>query len=880
MSLQLHKLDLHVHTPASHDFLDKTVSAGDIVARCQEIGLSAIAVTDHNTVDFIDKMKTAAKAKGFTIFPGVEVSCGATQSGSIHVIALFDPRVDKDDLQRVLGKLDVSGAGRDALTQKSPADVIDIINQAGGLAVLAHANSTHGALSDIRGNPRAALVKNKNLSAVEATSGDFDGVTGKKRLIDVLDGEDPVYLRKLAVYKASDNPIVGKTGHCLETIGSHFTYFRMGALTLESLRECFEDRDSRIIQDYELEKIASAHPRIEQLEIRGGFLDRQTIPFHHGMNSIIGGTGTGKSLTIELLRFVFDRKPPEVLMSDHKQKLQKQLRIHGEVTVIYRDGSGTRYKICRKYENPRDPYSSAVSCVNIDSGKAFSGDLSSLVPLLIYSQNEILEITRDEHAQLGLLDNFQDLDTYQNQVTEIRQNLGRLDQKLHQAIEDSANCEVLKKQLQNTEVALEKLSKQIGIADKSKASKPYLALSAERTAIEEKIEEFDPLLELIDDAIEAFKENAPTGKVQADTIGAIDTSLRASYSVALGGLKATRKDVEKAHEQARIALRGWDKRNKYQQLEKEYVATVTLKKREEGLETKRRSLLDEKKGLVARITQAEKAAKQDGKFRAERETLLATLGETKTRYFTERSKQAELITTKAGGKLRIAVQAGDNRSAYTGLLKDLAVGSYAEKKEIDRIVSQVTPVEFVRMVLDRNAKALAKRADISEQKAEAIVTALNETGVRLKTMSMQYDGYPEDRIEIAYQKRDGQYYPLSELSMGQKADALIMIALGDGAMPVVIDQPEDALDIPSIWANICSRLRISKHVRQFVFTTHNSSISVSSDSDQFIVFEADGRKGWVARSGSIDEQAIKDDVVDHLEGGYKSYELKRKKYGL
>ena len=879
MSLQLHKLDLHVHTPASHDFPDKSVSADDIVAHCQQSGLSAIAVTDHNTADFIDKMKAAASAKGFTIFPGIEVSCGATQSGSIHVLALFDPNAGKDDLQKVLGKLDVVGTGRDALTQKSPADVIDIISQSGGLAVLAHANSTHGALADIKGNPRTALVKHKHLSAVEATSGDFEKSVGK-RLLDVLDGDDPVYKRKLAVYKASDNPVSGQSGHCIDSIGSKFTYFRMGALTLESLRECFEDRDSRIVQDFELEKIASAHPRIEQLEITGGFLNKQLIPFHHGMNSIIGGTGTGKSLTIELLRFVFDRKPPEVLMADHKQKLQKQLRINGEVSAIYRDGSGVRYRISRKYENPRDPYASTVACVNVDSGKAFKGDLSSLAPLLIYSQNEILEITRDENAQLRLLDNFQDLDSYHNQVTEIHQNLARLDQKLNQAIEDAASCAVLKKQFENVEVALEKIGRQIGTADKSKASKQYLALSAERTAIEEKIDEFEPLLELIDDTIESLKAGIPSGKMPVETLGEIESGLRASYASVLIGLKASRAEVAKAQEKARATLPVWDKGHKYQQTEKEYKATIALKKKEEDLETRRRTLLDERKGLATRITQVEKAAKQEGKFRDEREALLATLGEAKAHYYAERVLQAGLITSRSGGKLKIEVQAGDNKTAYVSALKELAIGTYAEKKEIERIVSSVTPVELVRLALARDDETLAKLAGLSEQKAEAIVQALNEPSVRLKAMSMQYKGYPEDRIEIAYQKRDGQFYPLSELSMGQKADALIMIALGDGAMPVVIDQPEDALDIPSIWTDICSRLRISKHVRQFVFTTHNSSISVSSDSDQFIVFEADGKRGWVARSGSIDEQVIKDDVVGHLEGGYSSYELKRKKYGL
>ena len=47
MSLKLHKLDLHVHSPASHDFADKTVTAEQIVEQAQKIGLHAIAITDH-----------------------------------------------------------------------------------------------------------------------------------------------------------------------------------------------------------------------------------------------------------------------------------------------------------------------------------------------------------------------------------------------------------------------------------------------------------------------------------------------------------------------------------------------------------------------------------------------------------------------------------------------------------------------------------------------------------------------------------------------------------------------------------------------------------------------------------------------------------------
>ena len=308
MSLELKKLDLHVHSPTSHDFGDKTITAENIIEHAQKIGLDAIAITDHNTVDFIDTAKEAAQKKGFTIFPGVEISCGGSLNGSIHVIALFDPSKTKDDLQKVLGKLDIKGKGEDSLTARSVSDVVDIVREAGGLPILAHANSTHGALSDIKGNPRTEIVKNKNLLAVEATSGDFQKQEGK-RLIDYLNGKDATYQRKLAVYKSSDNRSPDDKGHCLSTIGSSYTHFRMGELTIESLRQCFEDPDSRIVQDYETTKINPEHPRIEKLSITGGFLDGQEIEFSPSMNSVIGGTGTGKSLIVEFLRFAFDRKP-------------------------------------------------------------------------------------------------------------------------------------------------------------------------------------------------------------------------------------------------------------------------------------------------------------------------------------------------------------------------------------------------------------------------------------------------------------------------------------------------------------------------------------------------------------------------------------------
>lgn len=99
-------------------------------------------------------------------------------------------------------------------------------------------------------------------------------------------------------------------------------------------------------------------------------------------------------------------------------------------------------------------------------------------------------------------------------------------------------------------------------------------------------------------------------------------------------------------------------------------------------------------------------------------------------------------------------------------------------------------------------------------------------------------------------------------------------------MPVVIDQPEDSLDIRAIWEDMCSKLRKGKEERQFVFTTHNSSVAVASDSDKFIILVATADKGEVIFSGAIDSAIVREEVIRYLEGGIEPYKLKYHKYNI
>lgn len=57
------KIDLHIHTPASKCFDDKFVTPEDIIKKAISEGLNAIAITDHNTGEWVDKVKKVSGNK-------------------------------------------------------------------------------------------------------------------------------------------------------------------------------------------------------------------------------------------------------------------------------------------------------------------------------------------------------------------------------------------------------------------------------------------------------------------------------------------------------------------------------------------------------------------------------------------------------------------------------------------------------------------------------------------------------------------------------------------------------------------------------------------------------------------------------------------------
>ena len=77
-------IDLHTHSAAS----DGSYSPSALIAEAAKQGISALALTDHDTIDGLQEAKTAAFTHGIHFIPGVELEISWTGPGEFHLLGL------------------------------------------------------------------------------------------------------------------------------------------------------------------------------------------------------------------------------------------------------------------------------------------------------------------------------------------------------------------------------------------------------------------------------------------------------------------------------------------------------------------------------------------------------------------------------------------------------------------------------------------------------------------------------------------------------------------------------------------------------------------------------------------------------------------------
>jgi ABC-type cobalamin/Fe3+-siderophores transport system ATPase subunit len=119
---------------------------------------------------------------------------------------------------------------------------------------------------------------------------------------------------------------------------------------------------------------------------------------------------------------------------------------------------------------------------------------------------------------------------------------------------------------------------------------------------------------------------------------------------------------------------------------------------------------------------------------------------------------------------------------------------------------------------------------------------------------------------------EGEVY-FKDMTGGQKAITFLelIFSLSDEKYPILIDQPEDDLDVSGVANDLVTFVMKEKAQRQIIIVSHNATLVVCSDSEEIITStmrrSGGGQYDFHYATGSIENPARRDEIVRILEGG-------------
>lgn len=897
------KVDLHVHTPQSECFLDKSVTPEMIVDQALKVGMKAIAITDHNSGDAVDGIKAAAKDKGLVVFPGVEINI---QPG-VHVLAIFPEDKTSSNVNDLLQDLGLGtekrGKNDSVVLKYGINEALSIIKKDGALPVLAHIDDISGAWNELRktGQTFIQMWGQGEFVAVEIVGDQLpEGI-----------GKDPFY-RIPAYYWSSDNPHPDDPSkHSHLGIGSRYSLMKLpDPITWEGLRLCFQDPKSRIKpgKDYSI-----SHPLLESISIEGGFLNNINIDLNPNLNCFIGGRGTGKSCLLEVIRHAFGINPKtDQNQTQAKGIIENTFPVGSKVSIHLRLSPESIYKIERiSGDTPKVYRQGETVALDLKPG--------DLLPIQVYGQKEIYEISRDPNFQLRLFDNF---------LSEILYTIKKEEEHLINELQDNSHkIKILLEEIEEirSEVSsLGSISEQLHRMEKQDFStkldrkssfdqeKEYLDLVQVKTeGIKSKISTF-----LADNLIsfDGFNQgnvsklpNKLLLEKQRSSLDEINQSTEVS-------LKTLLNNINEIQNRNNEEIESWkseysDQEEAYQLLLREYQSNTGELKPERfiHLQSEQRRL----QGLSLTLIEKEKNLHE---ITNQRRGLLSDLRANRKLQYEERQAKASELTTTLDKKVRITIWPQGNREEYLKRLDTLFEGTRTRndilkqisvRKSLEPARRAQQPVsyqggtryvipeipQFIDQIDLANAIRKEKEGIPEEESDLSKVFGVNSSAMRNCMSSLSDDNlYDLEVLEIPdlpiieLQVGTGNlgYKPLGSLSVGQKCTALLSLVLLESPAPLLIDQPEDDLDNHFIFDQIVTTLRNAKEKKQFLIATHNANIPVSGDAELIMVLEADEQHGYIAENGigSIDSPTIKSHVEHILEGGKDAFLIRKEKYGI
>ncbi len=857
---------------------EQTLSEADynqqLLAAALEAGIEVIGLADHGSVDGVDSIRTLFNQNGIIVFPGFEVA----SSEKIHFVCLFDENKSSQELERILGRLDLLDPEDGILpTNLTAIQLIDKVNEIGGFIYAAHCTNEDGVLNRKMNH----IWKHDGLVAAQ--------IPGDKSVEDLKGIENDFYRkaflnkeanyrreREMAAINASDvakpEDIKMPGASCL---------IKMTKPCFASFKQAFLDAGSRVrLNSDKPESYASA---IERVHFVGGYLDSVDIELSDHLNAVIGGRGTGKSTLLECIRYAFALEPKtQNALKQHKSVIDTNLgKERGMIEITLRSSvmHGRRFTISRKYGNQ--------PIVIDEEGNVSPYHPTDLLPgIELYGQNEIYEMTRDEKNRNQLIERFlegehEQFDTDIAKVlAKLKENRESIKRALNQKDDIEAEVEHLPKLLDQA-----KQYQALGIDEKLK----IISKLEKEKQLNDRVSED---VTRVEDAIETLKDSLPDTVFLSDIAldGLPHADLLKQQRVELDSLKkgvqqalvqleqlALNADTQLAPLKQSLAEKQQAEEQNLEKAFKDIPASQGKTGRQIGAEYQ--TLLKQIEQIRPTQTTLQNRQLQIDELYSQRKKLLLELAQHTSARASSILKSVKRLTRKLEQKVRLTLQPEGNRQAFVNFLSECNLAGVGPKRLAWVQEGDFSPA-YLAATIRQGEAGLAESFGITG----TIVTALTRMPEQklLELEELQLPDTMAIELNVTHGERDAVFRPIDDLSTGQQCTAVLHLLLLDNQDPLILDQPEDNLDNAFIAERIVAELRRAKLSRQFLFATHNANIPVFGDAEWIGVLSVEDNKGMILpeQQGAIDVPKVQELAADILEGGKSAFNQRREKYGF
>lgn len=870
--------DLHLHTPSSYDYKDKSITNKIIVEKLIENNIEAAAITDHHHIDFerIKELNTLG-AGAIHFFRGIETTTNLGGSETVHIIAIFPDDITEDKINReFLTPLYLDDKAYKDKGEKECQETyveyrkfVDYAKNCNALISI-HAGHKSNSIENIC-NYFSSKQKQKQdmLKEIDILE------TGKQKdLDDYSKIVFPDINKKLPIIVGSDN-------HDIKNYVVPNTWIKSD-ITFEGLKQIKYEPELRVkIQDFN-PSLSKTNTCLEKIIIKNTKMFKEKeIVFNKGLVSIIGEKGSGKTALLDIISLAYGLN--NKVNSSFLLRAYDNLKTANIISKNYNMEELTSVDINYSLQIPNIEYISPVSlakyCEDVKETQMFIDDI--ILDEEIKNINEELQdcrVTINTHIEI--LKSLAYSLSQENYETEKHANLlkniekqEKLRPKTHKVKDEVLKrYEDMTKQLSkfsselaitinqhNQYVKLENtLSEEIdnNVKDLKNRLKNYydyidfdsLSFDIKYELPSEFIQNLSRNSQQLNNQKIELQQKCEVLKCDLEQIEKqIYTSQEAlkiynEWKAELDKLKKEKTDSEKILE--RIKQEKEQYALTLTSIQQEYLKTIRLKKR----------LLDKYKNLQ---TQLEQTIGNVGKTKIKLIASILIEEEQISNDF------AEVINLKGVNEDEIK---NNIHKTFAKQLNKLMNTDNTELKEEDVF-------DLTNIFIDNENKSMIVKKDLSKQtsykgmhnKYSLLKLALNDNYININ-YTIQFNG-----MEI------------SQLSTGQKGIVLLklLLRLSNKTCPLLIDQPEDNLDNKSVFDELVQEFKNIKQKRQLIIATHNPNLVVNTDSEQVIIAsynhkENDGYISYI--SGSLENLDIKDRVCNILEGGIEAFNKRRLKY--